>query len=495
LDPTKHITPEIIAKMPRDVLKQYILVQSELNRRASRKAIGAYFADEGKFPRSLYIPHLKFFAAGAKWYERCFMSGNRVGKTIAGAYEVTLHMTGEYPDWWEGRRFERGVQVWAAGDTNQTVRDILQKTLLGAPEAIGTGMIPGDSIVGTPKKKAGSVPDAIESFHVKHKSGTISYCQFKSYDQKRRSFQGTAQDIIWLDEECPLDIYSECLMRTMTTQGLMMLTFTPLMGLTDVVLTFMPDGKFHKPEEIGKFIIQATWDDAPHLSREDKERLWSATPLHLREARAKGIPQLGSGAIYPIGEERLLIDPMQIPYWWKMAYALDVGWNATAALWGAWNPDDDTVYIWSEYKQGECMPPVHAEAINARGTWIPGVIDPAADGRNQKDGSRLMQEYQNLGLDIMKADNTVEAGILTVWNRMVTGRLKIMSNCVALLAEMRLYRRDEKGKIVKANDHLMDCLRYLIMTGLQRACVEPDYQCVDNSFATKAIGANSVTGY
>jgi phage terminase large subunit-like protein len=169
------------------------------------------------------------------------MAANRVGKTVAGGYEVTLHLTGKYPDWWEGRRFDSPVSGWAAGDTSETVRDIIQSALLGPFEDIGTGLIPGDSIVDYTRR--GNVPDAIQSVLVKHVSGGISRLGLKSYDQKRKSFQGTAREFIWLDEEPDIGIWGECLLRTMTTNGLMICTFTPLLGISDVVKLFLEDGK------------------------------------------------------------------------------------------------------------------------------------------------------------------------------------------------------------------------------------------------------------
>jgi phage terminase large subunit-like protein len=207
----------------------------------SRRKIYTLFPDTGPFRRELYAKHLEHFRAGAKYRERLFMAANRVGKSVAGGYETTLHLTGDYPDWWEGRRFDEPTSIWAAGDTSETVRDIIQAELLGPFEDIGTGLIPGDSIVDYSRR--GNVPDAIQSVRVKHISGGISRLGLKSYDQKRKSFQGTGRDVIWLDEEPDISIWSECLLRTMTTNGIMILTFTPLLGISEVVQLFLEDGK------------------------------------------------------------------------------------------------------------------------------------------------------------------------------------------------------------------------------------------------------------
>ena len=414
-----------------------------------------------------------------------------------GGYELTMHLTGDYPDWWVGRRFDHPIRAWAAGDTSQTVRDIIQTKLLGPPGEYGTGLIPGDLILNT-KNKAGSVPDTVESVAVQHVTGGISHLGLKSYDQKRKSFQGTEQDIIWLDEECSIGIYAECLLRTMTTDGLVMCTFTPLSGLSETVLSFMPAGKV--PEEFtdtGKYIVTATWDDAPHLTEKQKTELLQSIPAYQRDARSKGIPQLGSGAIYPILEDDIIVEPFDLPPTWPKAYALDVGWRKTAALWMAWDQQSDVIYLYSEYYRGQAEPSIHAEAIKARGKWIPGVIDPAARGRSQKDGSRLVDDYTDHGLNITYALNAVESGLLAVWQRLSTGRLKVFSSLQSFLAEYRIYRRDENGKIVKENDHLMDDMRYLISTGLMVAMTAPpeDWQDYNQGYESQHNEPDSVTGY
>ena len=186
---------------------------------------------------------MEHFKAGADYRERLFIAANRVGKTVAGGYETVLHLTGDYPEWWPGRTFNHSISAWAAGDTNETVRDIIQLELFGPITDIGTGLIPAKLIEGYTKRTG--VPDAIQTAGVKHVDGTISKIGLKSYDQKRKSFQGTAKEVIWLDEESSMEIYTECLLRTMTTEGLIILTFTPLLGISDVVKAFLPGGKLN----------------------------------------------------------------------------------------------------------------------------------------------------------------------------------------------------------------------------------------------------------
>jgi len=231
-------------------LAEYVEVLEEMARRKARRKLWTYYPDEGPLRRELYQKHLEFFWAGSEYRERCAMCANRVGKSEGmGGYETALHLTGLYDDvtggWWEGRRFDEPVRFWAAGKTNETTRDIVQAKLFGevlgsgpTKRVSGTGLIPGDCIEEI-TWKAG-VPNLIDTAQIRHKSGGLSTIGLKSYQQGRGSFEGTEQDGIWLDEEPPLDIYGECLIRTATTNGMIYITFTPLEGMSEVVMQFLP---------------------------------------------------------------------------------------------------------------------------------------------------------------------------------------------------------------------------------------------------------------
>lgn len=241
-----------------------------------------------------------------------------------------------------------------------------------------------------------------------------------------------------------------------------------------------------------KYLVQAGWSDIPHLDEKTKAELLSSTPPHLRDARSKGIPSLGAGAIYPIELSEILVDPFQLPPYWPRVYALDVGWRRTAALWAAWDRSVDCLYLYTEHYRGQAEPSIHATAIKARGEWIPGLIDPAARGRGQADGEQLMATYQQLGLKLQPADNAVEAGIYAVWERLSTGRLKVFKTLQNWQAEYRLYRRDENGRIVKDFDHLMDDTRYIVLGGKQIAACEP---ASGQRMIGSAGGGDPIAGY
>jgi phage terminase large subunit-like protein len=229
-----------LSSMPPEQLDAFIKrAEKTLERRRAENRLASYYPDTGPLRRALYPKHMMFFEAGKTHRERAAIAANRVGKTEGlGGYEVTLHLIGEYPQWWPGRKWDRPVNVLCGGDKGTTTRDIMVRKLLGPPTARGTGLIPKRCIEDI--IPYAGIRDHVDVAHIKTAHGGFSSLQFRSYEQGREAWQGTERDIVWLDEEPPEDIYVEALMRTMTTGGMVMGTFTPLSGMTKVVLSFMP---------------------------------------------------------------------------------------------------------------------------------------------------------------------------------------------------------------------------------------------------------------
>ena len=239
---------ETFTKEQRVALQDLVLKYEKLQR---ENALRNWFPSTGPLAYTEYKKHFAFWKLGLTESERAMICANRVGKTIAGGFEVTLHLTNLYPAWWPGIKFPYTIKVWACGDTNDTVRDIIQPVLFGERGHIGTGMIPRRLIADVIYKRGSS--EMIDTAWIQ-REGTkdVSLLQFKSYEQGRKTFQGTQMDIIWCDEEPSMDIYSECQIRTMRTKedripGQLLNTFTPLLGMSDVCLHFLPGGRL--PED------------------------------------------------------------------------------------------------------------------------------------------------------------------------------------------------------------------------------------------------------
>jgi len=412
-----------------------------------------------------YAKQREFHKAGGnpKVRERLLMAGNQLGKTYSAAYECAMHMTGRYPDWWEGERFDAPVQAWAASLTSQGTRDTVQRLLLGQPGDWGTGAIPKECIVEI-KRSAHGVADAVETIMVRHKGGGVSQITLKTYDQGRERWQGQTLDFVWFDEEPPADLYFEGLTRTNATDGIVWMTFTPLLGMSDVVKRFLID------KAPGTNVTTMTIEDAEHYSPEQRAAIIAAYPAHERDARANGIPTMGSGRIFPIVEEAIKCEPFPIPYYWPRICGIDFGWDHPfGASWLALDPDTDTIYLYDCYRVREQTPAMHSVVMRAKGQWIP--VSWPHDGLQHDKGSgeELAGTYRKNGVNMIKeratwpdGGNSVEKGLIDMLERMQTGRFKVFSHLNDFFDEFRLYHRKD-GKIVKIDDDIISSCRYALM--------------------------------
>src|SRR5262245_60281292 len=421
-----------------------------------------------------YKKQAEFHAAGATHRERVLMAGNQLGKTLAGGFEAAMHCTGRYPDWWQGRRFDRPTVGWACGGTGEVVRDTVQKILVGRTGQEGTGAIPKEAIVEL--VSARGIPDLLDTIRVKHVSGGVSIIGLKTYASGREKFQGETLDWVWLDEEPPADIYTEALTRTNVGASPVWLTFTPLQGVSTVVKRFLHE----KSDDRHKVVM--TIDDVGHYSDHEKQTIIASYPKHELEARTKGIPVLGSGRVFPVEESKLAIDQRDFPAHWPRIGGMDFGWDHPfAAVEIVWDRDGDVVYVTRTHRLREASPVIHAAALRAWGKELPWAWP--RDGRRETlegAGIPLAEQYKEQDLNLLfehaqfeDGSVSVEAGLMDMLDRMSTGRFKVFKHLEDWWEEFRLYHRRD-GKVHKDGDDLMAATRYAIMS-LRHASTKAAY--------------------
>lgn len=442
---------------------------------AIAKAVRQYERLQSTNKLFFYAPYKKqieFHNLGAEFSERCLGAGNQLGKTYAGSNEVAYHLTGLYPDWWQGLRFDKPVTIWVGGVTSLTIRDSTQKLLLGRiqdPDGLGTGAIPKSRIIEI--VKALGIKDGCDYAKIEHKSGGTSLVFFKSYETGREKWQAETLDFIWFDEEPPADIYSEGLTRTNRGQKgqRVMLTFTPLKGITEVVRKF-----YEQPSKHQKLVMMTIWD-VDHYTDEERNQIIDSYPAHEREARSKGIPVLGSGRIFPISEDEISCKPFEIPYYWPRIKGIDFGYDHPMALaCCAWDRDSDVFYIYDcfrkSYANSDDSPlSGFTSAINRRQSWIPVAWPHDGLQHDKTAGIQLAQQFKDEGVNMLPyratfedGTSNVEPGLMEMLDRMKSGRLKVFNHLSDWFEEFRLYHRKD-GKIVKLNDDLLSATRYALM--------------------------------
>ena len=408
-----------------------------------------------------------FFDLGATKRERLLMAGNQQGKTEAGAGEAAYHATGLYPKDWKGRKFDHPTTGWVAGETSILVRNGPQTKLCGkygVESAFGTGYIPRECFVDKPTLARG-VTDAYDTIQVRHASGGISTVSFKSYEQGRTKFQGDTLDWLWWDEEPPIDIYSEGLARIAATQGLEWMTFTPLLGMSDVVRRFIQESS---PD---RGFVSMTIDDALHIPAEERQRIIDGYPAHERDARVKGIPMLGSGRVFPVSEAVIMEPTLEyVPTEWAKLWGIDFGiGHPFAAVLIAWDKDNDTIHVLHCIRLPDLLPIHHAKAMKVVGAAVPVAWPQDGTARDKGSGTPLASMYRTEGLMMCPEHATfpdgsmsTEAGIAEMEQRMMTARLRVAAHLAEWFEEFRMYHRKD-GMIVKEHDDLMSATRIAVM--------------------------------
>lgn len=430
--------------------------------------------DKRRYHRiDFFVPYPKqstFFDLGAMVRERMLRAGNQIGKSEAGAVEMSYHLTGQYPDDWFGHKFDHPITAWACGESGLMVRDIQQAKLFGEPGvegSLGTGFVPRDCIVGKPSMARG-VTDGFDTVHVKHftngKEDGVSVLKFKSYEQGRAKFQGKPVDLIWMDEEPEMDIYLECKARTLATRGLIYTTFTPLNGRTPLFLYMTDPSSSAQRRE-----VLMTFRDVPGLTQQDIDDRLSAFPAYQREARLNGTPMQGEGRIFITPETSIMEPSIQyVPDHWYKLWSIDFGINENhqfAAVLQAWDKDADVIHVLHAFKVPDQTPLQHAVPLKQIGILVP--VAWPADGVNRERGSAepLSKLYKAQGLKMCDEHATfeaggysTEAGIMDMDNRMKTGRYRVGRHLSAWFEEYLDYHRKD-GLIVKVRDDIMSASR------------------------------------
>lgn len=411
--------------------------------------------------------------------------------SIAGSMETCFHLTGNYPDWWSGRRVlprrnatngEYELNAWVLGTDSKTVRDSLQSKIIGTKARdFRDGCIHPDFIMRESVIMARGVPEAVDTIYVKHKSGCNVRLQFRSYEQGRENLQSATIDFVYCDEEPPEEVMGELRARIAATGGFIYMAFTPLKGMTPLVQEFWTH------ENPNKFLVCMNIYEAKHMTEEklrNIESLYSGLSEAERQARMMGIPTMGSGMVYPIDDEELKYDAFEFPKSFRRLGALDFGRgeHPTACVWIAQDPMTDVIYVYDCIKTIKKSVAENASIMRARGSWIPFAYphdlmrDSGTDrGRpteadKKSEGYKYKTMYEDEGITFTphharttEGSNRVENGIIEVRQRMLNGKLKIARHLSELFKEKQVYRYGDDLKPVKAKDDLMDAMRYAVI--------------------------------
>lgn len=419
----------------------------------------------------------EFIAAHARHAEVLFQAGNQVGKSLCMAYIIARHATGLYPADWNGLKYVNPVRLWAASVTAELTRDGIQKLLLGErEEEWGTGMIPRRSIIKI--FRARGLPGGVSSVLVKHVTGGTSHVQFKNYEQGRQAWQADTLDLVAFDEEPPYDIYVEGLTRTNKGQHgqRTVMAATPLLGMSETVMRWLSNDANIRGADVA--LVRMGLKDAEHYTPEQIEKIILSYPPHERQARAEGIPVLGSGRVWNVPRSMFEVLPPEIPSHWAEIGGVDFGIDhPAAAVRVVYDRETDTAYLFKCWRARNMSVSDHIGAVNAM--LRPGTPVAWPHDGHQRDRNSLLtyaQEFRNGGVNMLPdhahmlemhgdkqvKSNSLEGSVLMVGQRIASGRLKVAATCEEFWEEYSMYHRKD-GRIVALNDDVISALRYALM--------------------------------
>lgn len=460
--------------MNRKDLERELILKRELAKRKKDNLAKSQY-------ESFYVWQKEFCASTATHHEACLCAANQIGKTYTGTTIDAFHLTGDYPEGYEGHKFSFAPLCWGLGYSMEKTRDLLQKALFGdyVNKEFTGGLVPKDRILSW--ESATGTPNAMRTVKVKHKNGGTSVMQFWSYSQGQHAIMGDVVDWFHVDEE-PKDqtIRPQVLTRTINGDkgkgGRGIYTFTPENGRTELVIKFMDD-----PSDT-QFFMQKGWNDAAHITADKRERMLEQYPAHQRDMRTKGIPMLGHGRIYDLAEEFITIDPFEIQDHWFVIGGMDFGWDhPQAQIQLVHDRDNDIYYLTHCWKQSKVSANDAWGAVKEWQNRVP-IAWPHDGLQNEKGRDDAVQQkvhYYNAGFNMCQehathppyskdgkmhsGGNSVEHGLYEINDLMRKGKFKVFSSCRDFFNEFNQYHRDDKGRIVKTMDDILDAVRYAYM--------------------------------
>ena len=457
-------------------------------------------ADDMRYNQLRYFrpfEHQKRFFTTGNSQRRGILAANRIGKTVSTCFETAIHLTGLYPNWWEGKRFDKPVTAMVAGEGWSQVALVLQNELLGTNDVkirdnLGTGAIPRDSIVFDTMRGDGANCIGVE---IRHTSGTNSYLLFANYTQEVRQMQGFKLNLAIFDEQPPDDFFSEIVTRTATTQGQVLCSFTPLKGLNGLVSKFWnhEDGYEH---------IRVSWDDVPEydpwgepfLLNETRRQLERDYLPHERDARRNGVPVMGKGAVFQIRNwptyktgDYDLRNTTGI----RRIIALDLGLvnDKTVVSLMYWHPDEQEAWLHTQIivKGVEEANPMnyinHLMRPEVFGTPIVLPADASSQGRYTMSSQSIRELFEEYELNVIgepimnppddqgRRTNHKSYGVNVMRQMLEIGTLHVNENCVEFLREAQNYFVDERGRFSDPDD-CIDSARYALL-GCLNGLAEP----------------------
>jgi PBSX family phage terminase large subunit len=380
--------------------------------------------------------------------EVCYFAGNKSGKTYCGAKHCVHAALGpNAAKYGLEVLYDRPVHIWIGSVDYKVQRESAQECI-------------DEFLINNEVKKIHRMQHGIYD-KIEFRCG--STIGFKTYDQGRRAWQGPKRDIIWMDEEPPADVLGEARARLIGKDAKMIFTMTPLMGLTVIHEEFI-----EYPKPYRAHIVGSTYENKAHLT---EEYLQTMEDLGEREKRGRLYGEFVrlEGLVYNEFDKRLHVIPHYDPDPKDFIYfgGMDFGADHPTAFVAAGTDLDGNIYVFREYKEVGGFED-HAKAWKqiSHGYNVRRIFrDPSA--------KQAEIEFKRAGIRTFAGLNDRSLGISLINSLLKQKKIFISDRCVNLIYEFEHHRYKKQkvdskdGDVVKADDDLLDALRYMIATSIK----------------------------
>jgi len=260
-------------------------------------------------------------------------------------------------------------------------------------------------------------------------------------------------------------------MRLGDYDGDFIMTMTPLFGLS----WSYEEIYSRRDREPDITVITVDSLDNPHVNRDALEREFARMTKEERQARKEGKFVHFAGQFFP--EFSLETHGCKPPsrehiQQQSVVVGIDPGLNRTGVVWVAFD-NDNVALVFDELYPEQAIVEQIVESIrtvNRKWGIEPDyyVIDPSARNRATINAEAVQSAYMRAGIPTVQGQNDRAAGILEMKRRLQQNGLVVSAACTNLAYEFERYRRDPNSQdefaAIKKDDHLLDALRYALMS-------------------------------
>lgn len=201
-------------------------------------------------------------------------------------------------------------------------------------------------------------------------------------------------------------------------------------------------------------VLRSKTYENPYLPKDYIDSL-KELPKHLYNRYVEGEWLALEKAVYTEWNREIHIKTRQLGEFASFIVGVDFGFTNPCAVTLFGIDGDRNMHMLEEFKQSGLLMSKIADRVQRYEKLEPViVVDPSAPA--------LIAELKQRGLNANSAENDVEDGISKLQDYLGRRKFSVDPKCTEFVKEIENYARDDRGKPIKIEDHLVDSCRYVM---------------------------------